>query len=61
MSKLDVFLWLTVKCYSEVSGSSHQSCSVKKVLLEISQNSQEKTCARASFLRPATLLRKRLW
>ena len=27
-----------------------QRCSVKKVLLEISQNSQEKTCARVSFL-----------
>ena len=25
-------------------------CSVEKVLLEISQNSQEKTCGRASFL-----------
>ena len=25
-------------------------CAVKKVFLEISQNSQEKTCARASFL-----------
>ena len=31
--------------------SSHQRCSVKKkVFLEISQNSQENTCARASFL-----------
>ena len=27
-----------------------QRCSVKKVYLEISQNSQEITCARASFL-----------
>ena len=27
-----------------------QRCSVKKVLLKISQNSQENTCARASFL-----------
>ena len=30
--------------------SSHQRCSVKKVFLEISQNSQESTCARVSFL-----------
>ena len=30
--------------------SSHQRCSMKKVFLEISQNSQENTCARASFL-----------
>ena len=27
-----------------------QGCSVKKVFLEISQNSPENTCARASFL-----------
>ena len=27
-----------------------QTCSVKKVLLEISQNSQENTCASVSFL-----------
>ena len=39
----------------------------KKVFLEISQNSQENTCARVSFLikhlclGPATLLKKRLW
>ena len=47
--------------------SSHLRCSVKKgVFLEISQNSQENTYARDSFLielqaRPATLLRKSLW
>ena len=38
--------------------------SVKKVFLEMSQNSQENTSARASFLlslRPPTLLKKRLW
>ena len=29
--------------------SSRRSCSVKKVFLEISQNSQENTCARDSF------------
>ena len=40
-------------------------CSVKKMFLEISQNSQENTCARVSFSiklqGPATLLKKRLW
>ena len=44
-------------------------CSVKKVFLDISQNSQENTCVKVSFLiklqasglRPATLLKKRLW
>ena len=30
--------------------SSHKRCSVKKVFLKISQNSQESTCARVSFL-----------
>ena len=40
-----------------------QKCSVKKVLLEILRNSQENTCARASFLiscrsQPATLLKR---
>ena len=43
-----------------------QSCSVKNVFLEISQNPQENTCARVSFsikllAWPATLLKKRLW
>ena len=36
-----------------------QRCSVKKVFLEISQNSQENACARISFL--VTLLKKRPW
>ena len=39
-------------------------CSVKKVFLDISQNSQESTCARVSFLiklQPSTLLKMRLW
>ena len=35
--------------------SSHQRCSVKKTLLEISQDSQENTCAIVS------LLKKKLW
>ena len=43
-----------------------QWCSVKSVFLQISQKSQENTCARVSFLiklqasRPVTLLKKRL-
>ena len=49
-----------------ITNCSHQRCSVKKVFLEISQNSQENTCARVSFLiklqaASATLLKKRLW
>ena len=46
-----------------------RKCSVKKMFLEISQNSQENTSAKVSFLtklqalglRRATLLKKRLW
>ena len=36
--------------------SSHPDCFVKKMFLEISQNSQENTCVRVSFL-----LKKRPW
>ena len=42
-----------------------QRCSVRKVFLEISQNSQESTRAKVSILiklqAPATFLKKRLW
>ena len=40
-----------------------QRSSIKNVFLEISQNSQESTCARVSFFNIAlqTLLKKRLW
>ena len=31
-----------------------QSCSVKKLFLKISQNSQENTCARVSFFKTLT-------
>ena len=45
--------------------SSHKRCSIKKVFLKISQNPQENTCARVSFLKklqaaPATLLKNTL-
>ena len=50
---------------SILNRSSHRRYSAKRVLLEISQNLQENTCARVSFLirdlRPATLLKKSLW
>ena len=52
---------------TEIKEAAVQRCSVKKVFLEISQNSQENTCAKISFLiklqalglRPTTLLKKR--
>ena len=44
----------TLKCfateYNYIIRSSHQRCSVRKMFLEISQNSRENTCARVSFL-----------
>ena len=54
---------------SRLFRSSHQRCSLRKVFLEISQNSQGNICARDSFLiklqasgiRPVTLLKKSLW
>ena len=52
--------WLPHNCFSWdsyclISEAVAWRCSVKKVFLEISQNSQENTCARVSFLI------KRLW
>ena len=63
------------KCY--VLEAFFRNCSVKKVFLKNSQNSQENICVRVSFLiklqasdlffnkvaglKPATLLKKRLW
>ena len=44
--KLLVSVWWEYWFYR----NSHQRCFVKKVFLEILQNSQENTCARASFL-----------
>ena len=55
------------KFVAEAKEAVVQKCSVKKVFLEISEHSQENTCARVSFfnkvagLKPATLLKKRLW
>ena len=54
---------------NDLSRSSYRSCSVKKVFLEVSRNSQENTCPESLFnkvnnnkgLRPATLLKKRLF
>ena len=68
---LGMFLQVGNECHLYMRGhtrNTHQGCSVKKVFLEISQNSQENTYARAFFLiklqalglRPATLLKKRL-
>ena len=42
--------------------SNHRRCSLEKVFLEISQNSQENTCAIVfAGLRLATLLKKKFW
>ena len=34
MLKLDVFLRLTVKCYHELSRSSHRRCSIRETFLQ---------------------------
>ena len=48
--------------FPKVSKAVVRRYSLKKVFLKISQNSQENTCARDSFLiEPATLLKKDLW
>ena len=68
-SALQFHLFLRFSCvllifqgFSVVSQFQKQPSEVfcKKVFLEVSQNSQENTCARVSFL-PAALLKKRLW
>ena len=45
--------------------SSYRRCSIRKVFLEISQNSRESTCARVSFLinfiKFIKVIKKRLW
>ena len=38
------------QAYPQTPKAVAQTCSVKKVFLEISQNSRENTCARVSFL-----------
>ena len=52
--------------YIPITEAATRGVLCKKVFLEISQNSQENTCGRVSFLinlqaRPATLLKKRRW
>ena len=50
--------------FTESSEAVARRCSVKEVLLEISQNSQENSCTKVSFLiklQASTLLKIRLW
>ena len=46
----DFVTLMRVTFLREICRSSHQRSSIIKVFLEISQNSQENTCARVSFL-----------
>ena len=39
-----------IKFYRKLSETVAQRCTIKKLFLEISQNSQENTCARVYFL-----------
>ena len=45
-----VLLLAILRHYSLLYRSSHRRCSLKKVFLKTSRNSQENTCARVSFL-----------
>ena len=59
------FIFLNHNRYCLLSEAVARRCSVKKVFLEISQNSQEKTCTRVFLIKfqapPAISLKKRLW
>ena len=44
-------IYFNVICMRRIDRSSHRRFSIKKVFLQISQNSQENTCARISPLR----------
>ena len=63
--KFETMAWLKKK--KERTEAVAQRCSMKKVFLEILENSKESTCARVPFFnivagqRPATLSKKRLW
>ena len=64
----DVFIAFSRFLFQQncLSRSIHQRCSIKKVFLRISQNSQENFCVKISFLvklqaEPATLLKRILW
>ena len=59
-----ILTWYLIQ--SNLFRSSHQTCSIKKVFLKVSQNPQQNTSARVCFnkvvgLRPAILIKKRLW
>ena len=62
-SKCDHMITICSTCRK--SKSSHRRCSVKKMFLGISQNSQENTCARVSILIKLQacnfILKYRLW
>ena len=52
-----------IKNYRIIKSNSEavvQKCAVKKMFLKISQNSQGNSCARVSFFRPTTLLKRTL-
>ena len=57
-----MFLFLSIQTWNvriEIYTEAVVRCSVKKVFLQITQNSQENTCTRVSFL--IKLQKKRLW
>ena len=53
------------RIFSESTEAVIRRCSVEKVFLEISHNSQENTCVRVSFLiklkKACNIIKKRFW
>ena len=62
-----IFIMETIKSRPQIKSEAvAQRCSVNKMFLEIAQNSQENTCQgfffnKVAVLRPASLLKRRLW
>ena len=49
-ARVFIFFMFCISSISSNNRSSHRKCSIKREFLEISQNSQENTCTRVSFL-----------
>ena len=50
IKEVEPLLHMCSERYPRRIRSCHRRCSIKKVFLKISQNSQEKTCSKVSFL-----------
>ena len=48
--QISISKYVRKSSFLSIFTTSHRRCSIKKVFLEMSQNSQKNTCARVSFL-----------